>query len=262
MSDYQSRLYVILFPNKALVASQLGPEQFARHYRVGSTRYYQGRLVFVELDSAFRHPYFDINGAYEHLVPHEDGRPKATRFVSCYRVLEHVNFAAMKSLYLADPDGNTFELTPGDYDKTHRPGFLRTYVEISPLRMLVMSSLDLPAFGEVMTSKDNPKGAPSLFFTQVDLNIDNFLSEFERNPFMAPPLPSVHPVKLRDAIYELRHKTDKTYKGLALSTDFERIPMRRVRHGFVFASGVEIKFYPMPSLAEIEERNMAFARSM
>jgi len=91
MSDPR-HLYLILHPNHSLIASQLEPEQFLRHYVQGSTRYFEGRLIFAEVDPDFRHEYFDIDKAYAELIPHEDGRPKATKFIKSYRTLEHMDF--------------------------------------------------------------------------------------------------------------------------------------------------------------------------
>lgn len=262
MPEYTSRLYVMLHPNGALVASQLEPEQFAKHYRVGSTRYFSGRLVFVELDSSFRNPYFDIDAGLAQLKPHPDGSPKATRFICSYRVLEHIDFSAVKGLYVANPAGQVLALESGAYDKSHQPGFLRTFVEINPLTMTVLTSHDLPAFAKYMTDPKNGRGAPKIFFTQVELDVDQFLVDFENNPFMPAPLPPLHPAKLRDAALQLRKQKDKGLKGLSLDNDFDDIPLRHIRHGFVFAAGDEMLFFPMPPEREIEERNPQFFKTM
>ncbi len=262
MSTYTTRLYVILHPNSALVASQLAPEQFAAHYRVGSTRYFAGRLIFAEVDSSFRHPYFGIEEALAHVKPHPDGRPKATRFVCSYRVLEHIDFKAIGQLHIADPAGHVLTLSPGDYDKSHQPGLLRTFVEIDPLSMTVLSSFDLPGFAKYVTDRHNPRGAPKVFFTQVELDVDAFLADYEKNPFMPAPVPTLHPAKLRDAALVLRAKKDKGTKGLSLDNDFERVPLRHIRHGFVFAAAHDLLFFPMPSEDEIEAKNLAFYKSM
>ena len=90
--SYENHLYQILSPNQALVASQLSPEQFAKHFTVGSVRYYEGKVIFAELDTEFRNPYFNIEQGLAGLVPHDDGRPKATKYISTYRTLEHLDF--------------------------------------------------------------------------------------------------------------------------------------------------------------------------
>jgi hypothetical protein len=259
---FENRLYQILAPNPALVASQLEPEAFAKHYTAGSVRYYASKIVFAEIDIDFRHPYFRIDHALDALVPHADGRPKATKFISTYRVLEHMDFRAIKRVMLGTPEGYTLELQSVPYTKTHEPGFLRIYAEIAPLRMLVMSRFDFPAFGRYITAPEFPKGAPKLFYTQVELDIAHFLEEFERHPTMHPPIPGLHPSKLRDAIVEMRSDLEKNSKGLRLDSSFDTIPYKLIRHGFMFASQEETRFFQMPSVAEIEQTNYRFWRAM
>ncbi len=260
--QYDNHLYQILAPNPALVASQLNPEDFAKHYTAGSVRYYAAKVVFAEIDIDFRHPYFKIDEGIAGLVPHEDGRPKATKFISSYRVLEHIDFNAIKRLFLTTPEGYTLELGSAPYTKTHEPGYLRIFAEIAPLRMLVLTNHDFPAFGRAITNPDYAKGAPKQFYTQIELDIDDFLKEFEEHPTMHPPIPGLHPSKLREAVMELRNEPKKTIKGLRLDSSFDTIPYKRIRHGFMFASQSETLFFPMPSRTEIEETNYRFWRAM
>lgn len=260
--QYSKHLYEIFFPNSALIASQYNPEQFARHYVSGSTRHYAGKVIFAEIDTEFRNPYFDIDKGYEGLVPHEDGRPKATKFISSYRVLEHMDLDALKKLYLVSAEGSILGLDSAPYDKVHRPDFLRTMVEIDPMRMIVLTSLDFSQFADYITKPDNPKGAPKVLYTQIDLNIEEFLKDFENNPLMPSPIPSVHPAKLRDAIYELRMYKDKKTKGLSLDSNLNKKSYKYLRHGFMFASQEKTKFFPIPEEREIEKTNFKFWRTM
>ena len=258
----ENHLYQILAPNPALVASQLDPAAFAKHYTSGSVRYYDGKVVFAEIDVNYRNPYFRIDEAIAELKPHPDGRPKATKFISTYRVLEHIELTAIQRLVLATPEGYTLELKPAPYDKTHEAGFLRIYAEIAPLRMLVMSRLDFPAFGKYITDPHYTKGAPKQFYTQIELDIEHFLEEFEARPTMHPPIPRLHPSNLRAAIMELRDEPSKDTKGLRLDSSFDIIPYKLIRHGFMFAAGDETRFFPMPSQADIEASNFRFWRAM
>jgi len=260
--QYQSHLYQILAPNPALVASQLEPDAFAKHYTAGSLRYYAGKVVFAEIDINYRHPYFKIDDALSVLKPHDDGRPKATRFISTYRVLEHIDLDAIQRVILSTPEGYTLELQSAPYDKTHEEGFLRIYAEIAPLRMLVMSRMDFPAFGKYITDPEFPKGAPKQFYTQIELDITHFLEEFEARPAMHAPIPGLHPSNLRAAIMALRADPDKPTKGLKLDSAFEMIPYRSIRHGFMFASQDKTRYFPIPSRAEIESSNYRFWRAM
>ncbi|MBK1632195.1 hypothetical protein CKO31_15905 [Thiohalocapsa halophila] len=260
--QYDSHLYQILAPNPALVASQLEPEDFAKHYTSGSVRYYAGKVVFAEIDLSYRHPYFKIDEALATLKPHDDGRPKATKFISTYRVLEHIDLEAIQRVILGTPEGYALELQAAPYDKTHEEGFLRIYAEIAPLRMLVMSRLDFPAFGKYVTDPAFPKGAPKQFYTQIELDIEHFLKEFEQRPTMHPPIPGLHPSNLRAAITELRDNPGKDTKGLRLDSGFDNIPYKLIRHGFMFASQETTRFFPMPSHTEIEATNYHFWRAM
>jgi len=259
---YKNRLYQILYPNQALVASQLSPEEFARHYLIGSIRHYSGKLVFAEIDADFRHPYFNIEENLKHMVPHADGTPKRTKFICSYRVMEHMDFNAIQKLFLVTSEAQVLELLPGSYDKAHQPGFLRTYAEVAPLSMLVMSPFTFPEFGRFVTEPGNAKGCPKLFYTQIDLNVEEFLAAFENYPFIQAPFPFLHPSKLRDAMLSMRASPEKKTKGLSLFCPLDQISFKRIRHGFMFAAQDGFKFFPMPSLKEIEAKNFKFWQGM
>ncbi len=259
---YEKHLYQILYPNQALIASHLDPSAFARHYLVGSIRHYNGKLVFAEIDPEFRHPYFKIDEVFNNLKPHDDGTPKRTKFISSYRVMEHMDLDAIRKVYLTNAEAQVLELSPGTYTKKHESGYLRTFAEIAPLSMLVMSPLSMPEFGSFITAPGNTKGAPKLFYTQIELNINEFLETFESNPFAQAPFPFLHPSKLRDSILEMQSKPGKKTKGLSLFCPLDQISYKRIRHGFMFSEGERHKFFAMPSLHEIEETNFKFWQGM
>ena len=260
--EYENHLYAILYPNHALVGSQLTPEQFARHYVSGSTRSFYGKVIFAEIDPDYRHPYFDIESIIGELVPHEDGRPKATKFIRSYRVLEHIDFDAIRSLYLTSPEGHCIELREAPYENKHKPGFIRLYAEIVPVRMLVLSTLDFYQYSKYITDPGNRKGAPKLFYTQIEFDIPEFVEEYKTNPFIQPPVPTLHPASLRNGYLELLQNEGKRTKGLCVDSSLDTISYKLVRHGFMFASQEKDKFFPIPSPSEIEKMNLKFWRSM
>ena len=98
--------------------------------------------------------------------------------------------------------------------------------------------------------------------TEIDLDLDEFMSEIDKNPFLPTPIPSVHPSKLRDAVLELRSMPDKQVKGLSLDSNLNRKSYRSLKHGFMFASQTDYKFFRIPSPEEIEDINYRFARDM
>ena len=260
--QYDTYLYLILHPNNALVASQLDPSQFARHYTTGSSRHYHGKVVFAQLESGYRHEYFPIDEILKSVAPHEDGRPKATKFISSYRTLEHVDLTAIHRVHLASEEGDCIELSPGEFRDQEVSGDLRLFAEITPLRMLVLSEHGFEEFGRYITAPENPKSAPKQFYTQIDIDIEVFVSEFEANPFRPSPIPSVHPSTLRDAFVELQSYPEKHFKGIALDARLDQISYRLITNGFMFSSNSESKFFPMPPQEAIEKASYKFWRAM
>lgn len=262
--EYKKHLYLILHPNLALVGSQLDIQHFADHYTSGSSRYYSGKVIFAEIDPGFRHPYFRTQDMLDDLIPHkEDGRPKATKFISSYRVLEHMDFDAIQTLNLVTPEGDVLTLQP---DNSICPNTkdkeIRIFAEMAPLRMLVLSDYSVRDFGQYITAPDNPKGAPALFYTQIDMDLEDFLQEFDKHPFKEAPIRSIHPSKLRDAYFELKENPEKHTKGLCLDSSIDQSSYRYVKDGFTFASQKQTRCFSMPPMDEIERNNYKFWKHM
>jgi len=257
-----NHLYTILFPNQALVGSQLEPQDFGRHFISGSSKFYAGKLIFAEIDPRFRHPYFPIEDCLKDLKPHQDGRPKSTKYISTYRVLEHIGFDSLLDLYITTPEGHTLRLPAGAHDAAHKTGSIRVYAEIAPVSMMVLSDYSFPDFSSFITNPKSLVGAPKMFYTQLELDIDEFLSAFEANPLAPAPIPDIHPSILRESVLELRKYVDKHTKGLSLANPLGKVSFRHLRHGFMFASKSETRFYPLPSLKEIERSHFRFWKSM
>lgn len=258
----EKHLYMVLHPNHSLIASQLDPEHFAKHYTQGSTRYFEGRLIFVEVDPDFRHPYFNIDGAMAELVPHEDGRPKATKFISSYRTLEHIDFKALGKLYYANSLGDYVELTANDNDPSIRGDEMRIILEINPIKMMVLTKYNFLEYARFITDPKMPKGAPKMFYTQLEFSVEDFLKEFQDNPFIRSFVPGIHPARLREAIFEVRSKPGKNTKGISLDCPIDRISYKYLRHGFMFASHIDTKFYPLLPLEEVERKYYKFWKNM
>lgn len=261
-TEYQPHLYMIVYPNCALVLSHLRPEDFGFRYNYGSSSFYSGKLIFAELDINYRNDYFAIDAALEKLRPHKDGSPKATKYVANYRILEHVDIDAVKVLYIANADGRSFPLYPAEYQDEDDSCDLKIFAEINPISMLTLSRYNMLQFGEYFTNPNNMLAVPRLLYAKIKLDIDRFLKEFEMNPFSTPPLEGVHPSKLRDAINELRRRKDKYLKGLTLDTAFTKESYRFIDHGFMLMDKDKSKFFPMPSFEEIEAKDLRFYRGM
>lgn len=263
--NYKNQLYVVLHPQEALIASMLEPQQFAMHYISGSTRFYDGKVLFASINPSYAEhsKFFNIKDIFSQLKPHSDGRPKSTKFISCYRVLENIDIEFIDNLYLANPDGSVLELKSVSPDLTLRsPEVLRLFALVTPLRMLILTRQNFLDFGNKITQKENPKSAPTVLYTQLEFDEESFLMEWEDNSLIPSPISGIHPSKLHSAILELKSKPEKLTKGLGLDNNLNRISYSLIRHGFMFASEKGYRFFSMPNIKEIEENHFRFWRGM
>ena len=260
--EIEKHLYVILYPNFALVASMLPPKAFGKHYTLGSSRYFHGQVIFAEIDPNYRNEYFPIDRFLQEVKPKPDGSPKRTKFISTYRVLEHVDLSAFRNLYVTSTMGLVLELERKPYAREHKPGYIRTFQEICPLSMVVLAYMTPPEFGKYITDPNQPKSAPKVAFTQIDLDIDEFLLRLEEDPFRPSPIPNVHPHKLRDQILELRANPHKRVKGISLDSALGGISFLRLRGGFWIAHRDEFIFYPIPNREALEKEHYEWFKSI
>ncbi|MCB0747860.1 MAG: hypothetical protein KDC90_10400 [Ignavibacteriae bacterium] len=254
MPEYEKHLYMIIFPTNALVASQLGPDKFGEHYTVGGSKHFSGKVIFAEIDINFRNDYFEIDRYLAETVPHEDGSPKKTKFIRSYNVLEHVDLASIKKLFLCTRNGKVLPIESTEYTAVNQPGMIRIYQEITPLETLVASTKDQRDFGKFITTETKSKGAPKICFTQIDFNINHFFEINKNREIFNIDLPGINPYRFNNCINELVNKPEKTTKTISLGSLLKEISYKFLRHGFWFASGDELKFFPMPSEAELEDK--------
>jgi hypothetical protein len=254
MEKFEKHLYMIVFPVNALVASQLNPAEFARHYTIGSSKHFRGKVIFVEIDINFRNSFFDIDHYLAETVPHPDGTPKKTKFISSYSVLENIDLKSLKNLCLITANGKILEIESKPYTAVNEPGLVRIYQEVTPLSNLVASTLDQRAFGKYITTETKSKGAPKICFTQYEFNIEEFLERNKNREMMYSPIPENNPTRLFEYIMELKTHPDKKTKTISLNTTLSSASYALIRHGFWFVSNNEFIFYPMPSRDQLENK--------
>ncbi len=250
--SYQKHLYAIMYPNFALVASQLEPADFGRYYSVGSARYYSGKMIFIEVDINFRNENLPIDEYLEETKEHPDGSPKMTKFISSYRVLEHLSVESLGALYAATVNGDVLCIQPQSFTPGPSNSRINIIQELNPVQLLVASTYDHAALGKYLTTPGNPRGCPKLFFTQIDLDVDKFLSDWKQNPFLAAPIPGVHPQKLATVLDALKADNQPRTKSIGIQSIFDRISYSRIRNGFFVVAGDELKYYPMPSQESLQ----------
>jgi len=93
-------LYLSTIP-EALIASMLTPMDFGAYYAVGMEKKSRGQAQYFSVDRGFASDYFPMSEIDTRCVPHANGEPKHSVYLSIYRVLEHVPLSAIGSLYPA-----------------------------------------------------------------------------------------------------------------------------------------------------------------
>jgi hypothetical protein len=117
-------------------------------------------------------------------------------------------------------------------------------------------------FGQYITDPEQPKGAPKVMFTQIDLNIEEFLKHIQADPFHPSPIPNVHPHKLHKQILELQANPSKRVKGISLDSALGKIFFTRLRTGFWIAHRDELLYYPIPDQATLQRDHFDWYKSL
>jgi hypothetical protein len=253
-----SRFIYLTSTPEALIASMLPPADFGAYLSTGTKKRNKGQAIFFEVDLGGIEKLIDMASLNRRCVAKPDGTPKNSVYLSVYKVLEMIPLSALKSLYLSTDNGQTLELKKVPYEPTNEPqNKLHLFQELCPVTPLVASELTPSAFMKKLTDGSIPIVLPKLFF--VDLK----LGELATNPIggSTEHLPYSNVGHLRDCLeilkgeYEKHMKTvQRIYSGSLL--------YRTIESGFYVGSKSEIVFYPYPSMAELENINYEFFRSI
>jgi hypothetical protein len=233
-------LYLSLLP-EALIASMLTPEEFGHYSAVGSKYLTRGQVMFYELDPEFRHPYFDIENGLQRCVPHEDGSPKNSVYISTYRVLEHIAVSAVGDLHLTTSFGQVFTISRGEKLPPDTEGY-HLYQDLAPVPSLVVSGLNpLPYYQSITVSPQKLISFPALAF--VELALGNLASDPEFGEVGDLPYSGIP--HIRECLMELKNRPkDNKLVDRINTADF---PYRTVKSGFYIGNGYDLAYYPMPS---------------
>ncbi len=247
-------LYLSMIP-EALIASMLTPEEFGAYYAVGSSKKSRGQAIFCEIDPAFRCEYFDIERGIQRCVPHEDGRPKASIYISVYRVLEHISLDAIRKLYLATQDGRVLGLDVCDVCPEDAGG-LHLYQEIAPVHPLVVSSLGPMGFYDLIVK--NPTtllSLPAICF--VELRLDELADDPERGAVGDLPYSNIG--HLRQCLVDLRTKLVHT--KMVNRVQPASFPYRTIKSGLFVGNQEKLVYFPMPPQETLRAEHYRWWRS-
>jgi hypothetical protein len=242
------RYYMICSRFEALIASHLEPEAFGTYMAVGTKKLASGHVAFFEIDPEFGRftDHFRVYDIEQRCVPHEDGAPKRSKYISVYRVMEFLPLPVYGALYLTTPDGRVLRIDASAYDEAHEEPGLNLYQELCPLIPMVLSSQPPAKFAREITDARNPVHAPRIFF--ADLRLDR-----DAHGKLVGDLPYTDPLHLEDLIHELEHgsESDKATKTVS-RTPRTRGFLRVIRRGFFLGDQTGLKFYRFPTREELE----------
>ena len=247
-------LYLSMIP-EALIASMLTPEEFGVYYAVGSAKKSRGQAVFFEVDPNFRHDYFHIEEGLRRCVPHEDGSPKRSIYISVYRALEHVSLDAIQKLYLVTQDGRVLGLESSEDFPKDTDG-LHLYQEIAPVHPRVVSTLGPRDFYElIVKSPTSLLSLPAICF--AELRLGELATDPERADVRDLPYSNVG--HLRQCLIDLKVKTVHT--KMVNRVQPASFPYRTIKSGIFVGNGDRLRHYPMPSQQELRSKHYRWWRS-
>jgi hypothetical protein len=247
-------LYLSLIP-EALIVSMLPPAQFGEYYAVGAYKKKRGQAMFVELDPDFRHPFFRIDEGIARCVPHDDGTPKRSVYVSTYRVLEHVPLEAMGKLYLVTNYGEVLGLERSEY-KHADDEKLHLYQEIAPVNPLIVSTLNPLEFFELITNPSSMIRLPALAF--VELRLDDLARDPEHGAIGDLAYSFIRPLRVSLIDVQRKDTTPTKLVNLTQSPDF---PYRDIKNGIFVGNTEELGYYAMPSREQLQGEHYRWWRT-
>ncbi len=246
-------LYMLCYRFEALVASHLDPEAFGLYMAVGTHKNTRGNLLFFEIDPELKSDYFRLENLEELCSAMEDGVAKPSKYISVYRVMEHLPLAVYGKLYLTTADGRTLPLSDIPYQEEREEKGLHLYDELCPLNPMVLSTLAPGAFRRFMTDPLNRIHVPRIFFADMLLDRDS-------SGRLAGYLPYQDPAHIQDCCREMESKPAKPTKTVFRAPRLSGF-FRTIRRGFYLGDSTGIRFYPFPSRNELEVQNHWWWRS-
>jgi hypothetical protein len=246
-------LYMLCYRFEALVASHLEPEAFGRYMAVGAQKNVRGNVLFFEIDSSLKSKYFRLEDIESRCAPHVDGSPKRSKYISIYRVMEHLDLSAFGKLYLCTADGRVMALDPSPYEPAGEVPGPNLYEELCPVFPLVVSALAPSGFIKFMTDPANPVNVPRLFF--VDMLLDR-----DEDGMLKGYLPYPDPLHIIDCIKDLERGGGKKTKTVSRTPKLHGF-FRTIRRGFFLGDQTGLKYYAFPERRVLEVEHAKWWRS-
>lgn len=249
-----THLYLALTP-EALIASHLPPEDFGTYLAVGTQKLSSGNALFFEIDINLKSDALPLKDIAVRCVPHRDGAARKSTYLSIYRVLEHIPISAIGNLYLATHDGRVLGIAPTKAPLASDRCY-HLYQEYCPVTPRVVSTLSPSEFCAILTDSNQPVSVPKIVFSELMLGA--LATDIESHD--VGNLPYTMIPHLRDCLRELARKPGKPTK-VAVRNVRDDLPFRTILGGFYVGAGRDLKYYPMPSISDLETIHHEWWRS-
>lgn len=245
--------YLSLVP-EALVVSMLEPESFGTYLATGTKKRSHEVALYVDLKSDFKSDRFRLEEASRECVPHPDGAPKHSVYVSIYRVLEHIPLDVIGSLWLATRDGRVLELKQGTLPPSFT-GRYHLYQELCPVTPLIASAKNPVDFCRFITDPTVRISVPKICF--FELNLGKLQDDPTAGRSETPDNERI--AHLRNCLMELAdgRKTTKTVNRIQsgnLSYDV-------IKSGYFVGDHRSLLYFPFPSAEELDTEHHDWWRS-
>lgn len=247
--------YLTLFPMEALIASHHEPHRFGAYMAVGARRGSAERLIFAELnDCGFDG--IDWDHARDNCVPHSNGSPKNSVYLSIYRVLETVPLDAIGSIYLTTRDGRSLELPPQEFVAAETPANYYVYQELCPIHPLVVSRLEPGDFGRYITRENRQLHVPKIAFANLKvIDLDNLEDTGNIGAFYDRNV-----CHLQACVRSVIGPPGKRSKTLNRS-HIESFSFNILGRAIYISEGERTRSYPMPAHDDMLDTHYRWARS-
>ena len=228
--------YMLCYRSEALVASHLEPEAFGRYMAVGTQKLSRGS-VFFEVAPDLRSDYFRLHDIRRALRAPRRRQPQASKYISVYRVLEHLERPRSASCTSTTADGRMLGLDRPPTTSRRAPG-PNLYQELCPVSPMVVSTLAPAAFCALHDRAAKPavRAAPVLCRSAAGPGRDGRTSR--------GTCPYSDPLHIEDCIEQWKQRRSKPTK--TISRTRRNAFYRTVRRGFFVGDQGGLQFYPFP----------------
>lgn len=246
--------YLTIFPIEALISSELTPSQFGTYMATGSKKGSAEQIIFTELTREFG-SFFDWEFAKKTCIPHLNGDPKHSTYLSIYRVLEHVPIDAVGNMYLVTRDGRSLLLAGQKYNDITTDKYY-IYQELCPVTPVIVSKLKPDDFAIYMTDQKHKISVPKIVFAQLK-NID-LTNEHTGN--IGGFYDSKKAPHFKNCVDSIMNKKEKMNKTLDRS-HLESFSFNAVGSGIYMGDGKDILAFNLPTVDEIKNIDYDWGRS-